>query len=1037
MPDVPPTHGGPTTPADPAATAFACADVALLRAAVRPPRPGAAPCAPTDLERLRAATGDALLREAIQVSSPSLSRVLDQVEAGEQVRAKHLRRAARAVTRYRLRMSDRATPFGLMAGVATATFAPEAAVRWGEQHRKAVSPGAEWLSGLVERLEQEPLVLRRLQVTTNDLCYERGSRLVLPYRSLAGTERKAPAQELSLRLSAVVRSVLEHADRPVSWTLLRQRVAAAHPQVATDEVDWLLTELVHRQILLTDLMPPADTEDPIAHILARIGGLRELPQTEELHAVRRELAQYAAAPLGAGQALWRQATERMRALYPTDRLVHVDLALDVDARLPQAVRQEVERAAQALWVVSAGRPGAANLRQYHEDFLERYGIGRAVPVLELLDPQTGLGAPAGYAVPRGTRRLRGGEPPDPRDATLLALAQQAAATGGREVVLDAELLGRLSGTGTPPPSLDLLAQLHADSTESLAAGEFILVATGTAMVAGATSGRFATLLRGPGGTCPAAAAAAAPCANPEAQRAQLTFRTLKPHTADITGVPRLLHHTITLGQFADRGAPGALELADLAVVADHDRLAVVSRRLGREIVPTLPSMVATDAHAPNAARLLDEITRSGDGAWPRWRWGAAESLPYLPRVRYGRSILSLARWQPEDPRLREAPDSDSARDDAWQERFDAWRKRWDVPQLVQSVTGDHRITIDVTDPHQLDLLRNEWTQQPDSYLQELPPGGTGWLSPQGRANEIAFSLLRRGPGTRSTPTVAPARPRTPHGPGSHWLYAKLYCPAQHQDDVLTRHLPDLLARLPEAVDRWFFIRYRDPDPHLRLRFHGDPPRLAAELLPALAAWTADLADAGYGGRLLLDGYDPELERYGGPEAMAAAERVFAADSRACVTQLQSLTQGRLRLDPLVVLAANYTDLAQRFADPGHLTRHYAGTDRLDVPKAAREQARALIDPAEDWQRLRAVPGGAELVASWEERGAALAAYRALLDERWSSADTALSALLHMHHNRLAGIDLPGEQRSLALARRSARARQGRAAARARRSGGPA
>ncbi|MBC3840966.1 hypothetical protein GXW82_13885 [Streptacidiphilus sp. 4-A2] len=465
---------------------------------------------------------------------------------------------------------------------------------------------------------------------------------------------------------------------PLAWTQLRQRVTTAHGQLTADEVDWLLTELVKHQILLTDLMPPPDTEDPIGHILARIGEHQELPQAGELRAVRYELARYEAAPPGAGQALWRQATERMRALYPADRLVHVDLALDVDARLPQTVRQEAERAAEALWAVSAGRPGPAHLRQYHQDFLERYGTGRAVPVLELLDPQTGLGAPAGYALPGSTRRLRTGEPADPRDPVLLALAQQAAAAGGgHELVLDAGLLDRLTGTGTPPPSLDLLAQLHADSAESLAAGEFTLVVTGTGRVAGAAAGCYATLLRGPEGSGPADAAAAAPCADPQALRAQLSFRTLKAHTADTVRVPRLLHHTISLAQFADRGAPGVLGLADLAVVAEHDRLAVVSRRLGREIVPTLPSMVATDAHAPDAARLLDEITRSGDSAWPRWRWGAAESLPYLPRVRYGRSILSLARWQPDDPRLRGAPDAEDA--DRWLERFGAWRTRWDVP----------------------------------------------------------------------------------------------------------------------------------------------------------------------------------------------------------------------------------------------------------------------------------------------------------------------------------------------------------------------
>ncbi|MBC3840967.1 hypothetical protein GXW82_13890 [Streptacidiphilus sp. 4-A2] len=213
MPDAPPTHGGPTTSADPAPTTFACADAALLRAAVRPGRPQPAPGARTDLEQLRAAACDALLREAIQVSSPSLSRVLDQIETGEPVCPRQLRRAARAVSRYQLRMSERATPFGLMAGVAVAGFGAEPAVRWGEAHRKAVRPGAEWLSGLVGLLEQEPRVLRRLRVTTNDLAHVRGDQLVLSYQPLSGTGRRVPAQEVALRLSAVVRNVLEHADR--------------------------------------------------------------------------------------------------------------------------------------------------------------------------------------------------------------------------------------------------------------------------------------------------------------------------------------------------------------------------------------------------------------------------------------------------------------------------------------------------------------------------------------------------------------------------------------------------------------------------------------------------------------------------------------------------------------------------------------------------------------------------------------------------------------------------------------------------------
>ncbi|MBD0696162.1 lantibiotic dehydratase [Streptomyces sp. CBMA123] len=1013
---------------------FACGEVALLRAAVRPARALPEHPAPrdTDLDQLRAALRDDLLREAVAVSSPSLSRVLDLVEAGLPVRPKQLRKAARALTRYRLRMSDRATPFGLTAGVATARFADRPAVRWGGRPRKAARPDQEWLTGLVAALEREQPVLRGLRVTANDLCQVRDDRLVLPYLPVPGAEQRTAGRELSVRRTAAIRTVLEHAAEPLSWTDLHRAVLAAHPQVEDAAVDWLLGELVRTQILLTDLLPPATEPDPIGHLLAR---LSDLPIADELRSVQDDLAAYERTAPGAGLPRWRALTERMRRLHPAERLVQVDLGLDVEVRLPPAVRREVERAADALWAVSAGRPGPAHLRQYHEDFLERYGLGRAVPLLELLDPERGLGAPAGYLLPRSTRALRPGEPADPRDDLLLALAQQAAAGGERELVLDDALLARLgdpTGSGTTddgttdtaPPSLDLLVELRAASPEALAEGAFTLVVSGVGATAGAMAGRFAPLL-GEAGRPLTETVRTLPTDNPEAVRAQLDFRTPRAHTGNVARVPQLLPYTVTLAQFADRTAADTLGLADLAVVADHARLAVVSRRLGREVVPTLPHMLATDVHAPNAARLLDELSRSGVGAWPRWRWGAADALPFLPRVRHGRTVLSPARWRPEDAALRDA----ALPYERWSTRLEEWRRRWRVPRVVQSVSEDQRITLDLADDRHRELLHHAWTGSADGHLQEVPQEPAGWLGEGGRSNELALPLVRRSPGTARTPAVAPPRRRTVHSPGSSpWLYAKLYCSTARQDELLGRQLPELLAELPAAVDRWFFIRYLDPQPHLRLRFHGSLAALCAELLPALGAWADRLAAAGLAERLVLDGYEPELERYGGPAAMAAAERVFAADSRSCLVQLRLLRERRLNLDPLTLVAANYVDLAHHFGDLGLLTRRYRATERHQLPPAVREQARTLIDPSGHWTELGRLPGGSDLLASWDERAAALAAYRARLDERWSSTDTALGALLHLHHNRLIGVDRTGEERSLALARRTVRAYHGRLAA---------
>ncbi|GAA0417369.1 lantibiotic dehydratase [Streptomyces luteireticuli] len=1016
-----------------ASTVFACAEPVLLRAAVRP-APAADP-APTGLAALEQAVADPLLYEAVTLASPSLTAVLDAVAAGRTPQDREVRRAARAVTRYRLRMGGRATPFGLMAGVAAAGFATEPSAHWGTGHTPYARADMGWMSGVVDRLEADPTVLALLRVTADDLCTVRGDRLVLPFVPSTDDGRQ-PLHEVSVRHTEAVRRTLELTATPLPWTELQDRLRAAYPDAPARTVERMPAELVRRGLLLTELRPPLDGTDPLDHVLGLLSGHEaELsPDSRavvtELAAVRRDLTAYTGLPPGQGRTALAAVTTRMRRLRPGERTVQVDLALDARIRLPESVRAEAERAARTLTALAAGRPGAPHLRAFHADFLERYGTDRAVPLLELLDPERGLGLPSGYGPGPASAAPAHGDGPDARDRLLLALAQEASLAGERELVLDEELLTALcageapADAPGPPPSFDLLTELLADSVEALAAGEFRLVVSGVSGVAGAVAGRFGHLL-GEDAERLGRVVRAVPTRNPRAVRAQLAFRTRTGRAANVSTTPRWFDRTITVSSFTDRSAPHSLALTDLAVVADPRRLALVSASLGREVVPTFPSMLLPRGNAPGLARFLEEIARSGEGAWPGWDWGAAAALPFLPRVRHGRTVLSPARWRPADPALQ-APATEP---ELWKRKFARWRTRAGVPRHVSSVYADHRIPLDLDDPAHLELLRHEWQRRPGAHLQEPPAAnghGHGWAG--GRPTEIAFPLVRTTAGTAAAPVFGPARPRIAHGPGSSWLHAKLYCSPERQDALLVRELPGLLGRLPESVDRWFFLRYRDPAPHLRLRFHGTPADLGGTLLPRLGAWHRELERQGLCGRLAVDGYDPEWERYGGPEAMAAAEAAFEADSRACLEQLALTRSGALALDPRLLAAANYVDLLHRFhagEDGVHRLLDGEGPEgRRAAPTALRREARRLVDPGGDWHGLGQLPGGAELLRVWERRGPAVTAYGALLrrlgGSAWGSEATATASLLHLHHNRLAGTDRKAETESLALARTAVR-----------------
>jgi len=145
-------------------------------------------------------------------------------------------------------------------------------------------------------------------------------------------------------------------------------------------------------------------------------------------------------------------------------------------------------------------------------------------------------------------------------------------------------------------------------------------------------------------------------------------------------------------------------------------------------------------------------------------------------------------------------------------------------------------------------------------------------------------------------------------PGSGWLYAKLYGSVLATEAVLASELHPLIEkwRAASSIDRWHFVRYRDSDDHLRVRFHGAPDALRSEVQPMLERLFQRVAHGSAIWRCQFDTYEREVTRYGGPEAIELAERVFDVDSEA-VTRLLRVAPSDASPDWRWLLAARSVD----------------------------------------------------------------------------------------------------------------------------------
>ena len=126
-------------------------------------------------------------------------------------------------------------------------------------------------------------------------------------------------------------------------------------------------------------------------------------------------------------------------------------------------------------------------------------------------------------------------------------------------------------------------------------------------------------------------------------------------------------------------------------------------------------------------------------------------------------------------------------------------------------------------------------------------------------------------------------------PGGEWLYWKFYCGPGAADLLLRELVGPLRALHDERMPGgpWFFIRYADPETHLRVRFCGGAEaRRAREEQAAVLA--RPFVERGAIHRVALDTYVRETERYGGGRGIELAEEWFGHDSAAALRVLEAV-----------------------------------------------------------------------------------------------------------------------------------------------------
>lgn len=862
--------------------------------------------------RLAAAVSRPEIREALFVASPTTDASFD-----EWLRApdgEHGQKVERTLVRYFSRMTSRSTPFGLFSGCSVCAMGSGTrlvleALGGYQRHTRL---DMDYLCKLTEALGQQPAMAAGLRYRPSSSLYMAAGRWRYAEGRFEANQRRYDlvAVDRTEYLDATLTRA-GSAPNGVTTAELVQALVGMDAEITHEEAQAYIAELVATQLLVPELAPAVTGEEPIHGLIAQ---LREHAPSADaarrLEQTRDELARLDGDGLGASSRRYLDIArdlENLPCAVELPRLFQVDMVKPApEARLGAEVVDEL-RSTVAMLHRIAPTFGPSALDKFRDAFVARFE-DREVPLLVALDDEAGVGyGPAEEVSPllegivfdatAATSRTF-----EQRHFVLLERWQQALQRGDREIVLGDGDLKRLENASPPPlpSSFSIMATLGARSPEALAAGDYRIYFEG--MSSGLSLlGRF----------CHADPQLHAWVAKqmrdeqalvPDAVLAEIVHLP-EGRIGNVICRPVLRDYEIPI--LGRSGAPQDKQIAvdDLMVSIGPGRQIVLrSKRLGKRVLPRLTNAHNYSARSIGIYRFLCELGREGT-PFLGLDWGPLANAGYRPRVRIGKIVLSLETWRIGK---RELEPLGRVKGAARYQAVQELRAKHRMPRFVTVVDHDNVLPVDLDNVLAVESFVHLVKGRSEVLLEELAPGPDELCveGPEGRfCHELVVPFIRaenppartagpsNGDAVRTTGNAVRAFP-----PGSEWLYAKLYTGNATADHVLLAMRPVIEGVLASgAADSWFFIRYGDPDWHIRLRFHGAPARLAAEVLPALHEAAAPLLADGRMWKLQLDTYVRELERYGGDEGIVLAERWFDIDSRTALAIVE-LLDGNAGLD---------------------------------------------------------------------------------------------------------------------------------------------
>ncbi len=831
-------------------------------------------------------------KEAIYIASKELYRTFIEVELHNFDNKDYAKKFLITFFKYLSRMSTRSTPYGLFSGTSSISLnnEPSDIQFTDDKNRLICRLNIHKLTNMIRNINPLDVeLIDKIKFYTNNTLYiiENKGYFIEQFDN----GRYIASNLTSVRISEYLEKMIECGKKGATVNELVNEISI--PNISTQQKQDYVKKIIQSQILVSELLPSVSTENFIEDLISIIDAkeinITQISELKEIYNVIKNLSHIDDIPN------FRNYIEEnpQNGIISKD-FYKLDLFYNLKTKnLNREIINEINSTSYELLHMFSPKT-SPYLTNFITLFYSKYEE-KEVPLNHVLDSNYGIGYEKVITGNAEFTPLLEGVPimSDPNyelkipygDFEILRekIFINHCKTGGKIINITAELENHLSSKvrlseKSHSPSSYIFGRILSDSLESLDKGDYKFFPIQChAPFAGRLLTRFAH-------------------GDKELEKQVKEIAKLEQKNnpnvifaevltipdddyANIALYPTIREYEIPFLSNSKLDKEHQINTNDLLVSIRNRRVVLRSKKLNKEIIPCLSNTYNTTLAQP-LYKFLADVGSQNTRLGYFWDWGTYQNESFLPRIEYKKVIISRARWYIKKEKID------------YKDNFSIEKgirdiiKKYNLPSNIVLSSGDNELLLDLNNKVCQYILLKEINHQNVILFESIQDVKNCFIKDNGKsyASEIVIPTINSKAIYKSVnATMEKTKIKRVFSPGSEWLYVKIYSGAKNIEDILTEVVSDFATDLikQRIIDKWFFIKYNDPDYHIRVRFHcSESERENHEwyhILENLQKKVHNLIKEEHVVKIIADTYVREIERYG-INTMELSERIFFHDS---------------------------------------------------------------------------------------------------------------------------------------------------------------